>query len=546
MLCAEDIDIDTIIEKVETLPFRMCVKTELGRGENARVLSVVPLGVDWEESESSEWGVGESDVTESYVTGSDGTGSDGTDSDGTESHEIDDPEVQMEVEGGECMDRPSKLMEKKRENEEGEGESDKAAQIGDDDAVQDIDDEAQDSDADTRVGSLGEVETRSSSPVPVLRVPTVMGEVEAVVKAFDTPDQKWPWVVRAGNSSGRPDSAALALASELGPVLFVADTQEDAARWIAKQVIRQSLPSRYAIQLTQRYETANEFLTDEFTNEVLINHLVTKALVHPQLSPHFVQFLGAYTHADNGYMLMERVQASLDDLFDHEEIEPEWASSLQAVHIAALMFQIVFAVSTMQAVLRLKHHDLHLGNVMIKRVDESTMFRGAYVKDATHFHYHVHGQNFYLPNGGLLIKIADFGTASATAGGKRVGRLDMPLFNDDVDAWGVWDLHLDGQYGYDLQVLMSTCPFGQDSPFRQDDALMSFMRRMARIIMKGGARVSRSERRPLPGKVSNIPPMDVLKRVFAKPREKWYDFRDEPPTHGRIITMGDSKWFDGV
>ena len=61
------------------------------------------------------------------------------------------------------------------------------------------------------------------------------------------------------------------------------------------------------------------------------------------------------------------------------------------------------------------HNDLHLGNVMLKYCDDHTTFGppGRSLAEHTHFEYKIQNHTYRIPNMGFVVKLIDFGLASA-------------------------------------------------------------------------------------------------------------------------------------
>ena len=204
-----------------------------------------------------------------------------------------------------------------------------------------------------------------------------------------------------------------------------------------------------------------------FVNESLC-HLLLSELVHTQLTLHVTVAQEAVQHKNTGYLLMERLSCTLDDLiYKVCTSECRRAPSVDVPHdfppvdrrgIAALLFQTMFGLTIMQKTSSMKHHDFHTNNVFIKHVDDDTIFRSARLKECHYFHYHLDGDDFYVPNGGLLAKIGDFGMTSLDLHGKRVHRTDIATFNDNVEKWGMWNKDYVGEEGYDMQLLSADIP----------------------------------------------------------------------------------------
>lgn len=74
--------------------------------------------------------------------------------------------------------------------------------------------------------------------------------------------------------------------------------------------------------------------------------------------------------------------------------------------------QILHAIYMYQSTHRLQHNDLTPANILIRKLDESSTFRGQTLHDADYFRYRVGDVDLYIPNHGYVLCIADFGTSS--------------------------------------------------------------------------------------------------------------------------------------
>lgn len=261
-------------------------------------------------------------------------------------------------------------------------------------------------------------------------------------------------------------------------------------------------------------------------------------------TPHIMVAFEALQHDNTGYLLLERIDCTLDDLLNEPRVEQRWLhldNELSNEALAALILQTLVGLATVQSTCGFKHHDLHSGNVFVKLIDEDTKFKGEPLSTATHFHYHVDGHDLYVPNYGMLAKLGDFGMSSLTVHGKRLQRLDMDCFNDDVDKWGAWNANYEGERGYDTQTLFADMPV--DGRHRNNRPLRKLIKFVRTAAMGKRGRVTPKKSRPLPGHVSNQPASSLLNYVFVKKPETWFDFRVMPQGDNvRIVTLGDTRW----
>jgi serine/threonine protein kinase len=302
------------------------------------------------------------------------------------------------------------------------------------------------------------------------------------------------------------------------------DDIEDAEIYMRR---RQFKPPRYEAREIHEFVAGSFVGYSAFVVESICNLLLTR-LVDQGVTPHVL-------------IATQAINCTLDDLLaDPRHSEPSICKrELSNREIASLFLQTVCAVDTIQRVCKLKHHDLHTGNVFLRRITEGLTFKGEDLSTAAHFHYHVSGKDFYVPNCGLLVKIGDFGMASFNVGDKRVQRVDMDVFNDDIEKWGAWNAHYEGERGYDTQVLFADIPV--DHRHLENHELHRFFKHARATTTGKKGRVSRKKGRPLPGHVSNSPASSVLESVFTRRLEPWFDFTAQP-ADGKTITLSDTRW----
>jgi hypothetical protein len=299
---------------------------------------------------------------------------------------------------------------------------------------------------------------------------------------------------------------------------------------------------RFDVQEVVRHEDERTIRLCDFQHEALSNLLLSK-LVDKGLTPHITLATGAVSYKNTGYLLLERVDGTMDDLLSEERLERRMCDHLLTVpEIAGLFFQTVYGLHVMQHVCQLKHHDLHTGNVFVQRITRSTRFKEQQLQGATHFHYHLDGTDFYIPNCGVLAKLGDFAMASFDYKGKRVQRVDMDAFNDNPEKWGYWNAHYENERGYDTQFLFADVPV--DGRLRKSSALHRFLKLMKAAAMGKRGRVTPKKFRPLAGHVSNVPAASVLMMVFHKKVAPDFNFltRPDPATNPVIVTLGHSDW----
>jgi len=129
--------------------------------------------------------------------------------------------------------------------------------------------------------------------------------------------------------------------------------------------------------------------------------------------------------------------------------------SIAPEQLVSVLFQTLLAIRLAQDRIKLKHHDMHLGNVMLAETDIET-------------------ETYTTPEGaqtiklrGLRVVLIDYGLSSAVdpETGRWVKRLDEALLmaddKSDTDAestnsWGVWGEPLANDEGYDAAMLIES------------------------------------------------------------------------------------------
>ena len=127
------------------------------------------------------------------------------------------------------------------------------------------------------------------------------------------------------------------------------------------------------------------------------------------------------------------------------------ALSISTKQLISIIFQTLLGIRIAQHRLKLKHHDLHLGNIMLADTD---------VDEAE---YDTPEGKFKVKFHGFRAVLIDYGLSSAVdpETGLWVKRLDECLLMADQgdsggDSWGVWGEPLDGDEGYDVAMLVES------------------------------------------------------------------------------------------
>jgi len=136
---------------------------------------------------------------------------------------------------------------------------------------------------------------------------------------------------------------------------------------------------------------------------------------------------------------------------------------LSAEDFASILLQVFTAVCVAQDRIKLKHHDLHLGNIMIAPIEES-------YDEIIETPVGV----IKVPIKGFVATIIDYGLSSATDPESKLRhmRIDEELLisrtrmeqeedmgqsvKSEDDEWGVWGPELEGDEGYDVAMLVES------------------------------------------------------------------------------------------
>ena len=540
------------------------VATHLGSGENSDVFALGHRDRDSWRSDDDDGSSG---------SGS-GSSSDAECSDTSCSH-CGDGEGSMEQDDEE---------EGTGEEEEGEGEEEQEEEEEDEDEEEDEEGEFDNLQRQRRRRRNGDAVEADAVPSNLEEVrifrPLKLGRSQLVVKVFDHLDEDTCFAVWDSTA----DKAVVVLHSEL-----------DCEDFVRKEGLAAS-PELYIREMPAVYARDNAVGLTAFDNESIV-HLLLSDLAG-DYTPHITEATDALRWRNTGYLVMERIACTLEDLLFKvcgnatSDLRRGFknAATVERVTkeaVVSIVFQALFALAFMQDACKLKHHDLHTNNVFIKEITADTTFRGGALNDAAWFHYHLHGQDFFVPNCGLLAKIGDFGMASLDVHGKRLGRTDIALFNDNPKKWGAWSTELDGNEGYDTQLLFadtrSTCkdafrdfqereraqrrrrPRGRKgaaaaaaaaptaaSVAQDKDALLAFFGVVRDLSGSDRGSVTRHKKRPLVNKVSRKTTARLLSEIFGGDGGAggawWHGHSvvrtSRPPgvRDDAIVTLGSTTW----
>lgn len=192
-------------------------------------------------------------------------------------------------------------------------------------------------------------------------------------------------------------------------------------------------------------EQAKEMKSNEFFHEYLVNDLVKK---HLSDVPSFSRALltdAFFSQTKNCSLYFRKVNESaemedvLNDMNEHE--------------LRSVLLQVFASICLAQHRIQLKHHDLHLGNVLISPMKNT---------DEKEWIVHLPFGSYKIPLVNLHATIIDYGLASATDPNTNIRymRIDEDLLTksdpDEEAEWGVWGADLQGDEGYDVAMFVES------------------------------------------------------------------------------------------
>jgi len=304
-----------------------------------------------------------------------------------------------------------------------------------------------------------------------------------------------------------------------GDIVSVHDRRDDARRAARRTNV---------VMLVDAHETRDSIQCSEFFNELFINAAITEHLLRRHVCPHFVEmFQGSVLKGKNqGFFEFQRGDTTLEKLMCRVGLR----------ETKSLFFQVLVGLHVAQHRLELKHHDCHSDNVMVRHLGSSYGLRRHTVGGVawtnadgvvcdnlgalSHFVYILDGVVYRVPNVGSLALISDFGMSAITDPDtrKRIHRVDYALFEDsdtiqkDDESWGAWNCELNGQHGYDLQVLFASAIHNTTRLRRNVRTWLEHS--LARV--EGKRAKTSKHSRPVVGKVSDMSPVDCIRSIFSE------------------------------
>lgn len=189
-------------------------------------------------------------------------------------------------------------------------------------------------------------------------------------------------------------------------------------------------------------EQAKEVKSNEFFHEYIMNMLVNKYLAD-------VPSFSRAALVDAKYSATAESSLSFQKVEDCSEME-DIVNDMTSEELRSVLLQVFASVCLAQQRIQLKHHDLHLGNVMISPTKE------------TEWIVELPFGTVRIPIVNLHATIIDYGLSSATdpESKHRYVRVDEELLikvdPEEDDEWGVWGPELQGDEGYDVAMLVES------------------------------------------------------------------------------------------
>jgi hypothetical protein len=403
----------------------------------------------------------------------------------------------------------AEAQEEEASSEESSGEWTEDYFRLDDMKREDSDDSSSDSDygsdSESDEWSSVDAEGRTSRAQPCVTTESPMGPVEVVAKRFRDVDTDVCYEAKRPGSNVR---------------VHLASSSAKYLRWLTQQ------PEKMDTGIIKRHISPTTACYNEFVSESLCHILLTD-LVAKKLTPHLVMAFRALRHDKDGYLIQERISATIV-----EELEEN--PKLTCRDMASLYLQVFVTLHVLQHACGFKHHDLHLDNVFLKRIDDSMKWKGESLKNATHFSYELGDAVLTVPNCGYIVKIGDFGFSSLNVFGRRIQRMSM--HTPKSAKWGDWDADLAGKRGYDGQVVMGDMPFEEDSWRYEHEPTREFLCRLRTAAQGPDGKLTHGKHRPALGHVSDVTPMEVLQQVFLQDPLPVSDFR-EAPSDAKVLCL---------
>lgn len=227
-------------------------------------------------------------------------------------------------------------------------------------------------------------------------------------------------------------------------------------------------------------DNANKLiLSTTYINEVMVGLLISDI-------PFFVKTFAGFSSYRHGNILIEYGGEPLEDHLDDMNMED----------IQSVIQQVMIGLFWAQFKYKFKHHDLHIGNVFVKK---NVDFPVTYSLP--------NGDSITLKSNKYKVSIGDYGFASATDPNTKIryGRCDIHINTKNSVGWGKFDNTLQGNTGYDILMFLS---------FLKEEIVIEDHKMYVDTILKKFKKRTRiSETHLRPQNKSLITPLEILKFI---------------------------------
>jgi serine/threonine protein kinase len=167
-------------------------------------------------------------------------------------------------------------------------------------------------------------------------------------------------------------------------------------------IIYETIPLTTDEELSCTLFKKDSYLIDDPALLECVMSSLASSLIDRDLSYNFVRFYGVEINGEGKYatqpccsLFMERLEPVDEEAFTDD-----------------LLIQTLHAIYIYQREYKLQHNDLTPNNLLLRKLDEKSTFRGQTLHDADYFRYTVDGVELFLPNRGFVVCISDYGTSS--------------------------------------------------------------------------------------------------------------------------------------
>lgn len=194
--------------------------------------------------------------------------------------------------------------------------------------------------------------------------------------------------------------------------------------------------------------TNGVIITNKKIHEVLIAAKFSQIYfgINGSFNKNFLYYDGFFVCEHKLYLVMEKADGILQDLF---------TKTITLKIVKSLLFQLLFAVKTMQYFYKAVHNDLHDRNVFINKVN---------IKEK-YLRYKFKNDVWYIDNVGYIVKIGDLDVVSIF---EKPSIIREDIYNDELE--GIYNVFLPG---YDtLYIILIFIFFSQSYLYGNNEKYM--------------------------------------------------------------------------